>query len=226
MANRYWVLGSGTWNLSNTVNWSSTSSIGYGGASVPTSSDDVYFNVGSNVSSSPFTVTLGASVECNNFNVITPDGPMTINLGTLYTNTLTIYGSVSISTTATLLYYSSTSPSWAATSSNFFTTTNFIKMGMTATSMSRIPISTSITKISGSANITETPVFADFASPRLAIGSAGVSESPVFPTVLSTSLAFMSNNPLFLPARPINAIEKFGEINSNGITPLPYQFWG
>lgn len=43
MANRYWVGGTGDWNSANTANWSSTSG-GSGGASVPTSSDDVFFD--------------------------------------------------------------------------------------------------------------------------------------------------------------------------------------
>jgi hypothetical protein len=45
MANRFWV-GAGTWNSTNTANWSATSG-GSTGASVPTSSDDVYFDVNS-----------------------------------------------------------------------------------------------------------------------------------------------------------------------------------
>lgn len=47
MANRYWV-GTGTWDGSNTANWSTTSG-GAGGASVPTSSDNVIFNSSSGV---------------------------------------------------------------------------------------------------------------------------------------------------------------------------------
>ncbi len=43
MANRYWVGGSGTWDGSNTVNWSTTSG-GAGGASVPTNVDAVLIN--------------------------------------------------------------------------------------------------------------------------------------------------------------------------------------
>ncbi len=43
MASRYWVGGTGTWNPSNTTNWSATSG-GAAGASVPTSADDVYFD--------------------------------------------------------------------------------------------------------------------------------------------------------------------------------------
>lgn len=52
MASRYWV-GSGSWSASNTTNWS-TSSGGSGGASVPTSVDDVFFT--------------GSSGSCSNAN--------------------------------------------------------------------------------------------------------------------------------------------------------------
>jgi len=57
MANRYWVGGSGTWNASNTTNWSATSG-GTGGASVPTSADTVFLDAASGT----VTVTLGANV--------------------------------------------------------------------------------------------------------------------------------------------------------------------
>lgn len=56
MASRYWVGGSGTWSSTNTTNWSATSG-GSGGASVPTSADDVFFNA----SSGNGTVTLSFS---------------------------------------------------------------------------------------------------------------------------------------------------------------------
>lgn len=51
MANRYWVGGSGDW--SDTAHWSSTSG-GAGGASVPTSGDNAFFNASS--STAPFSV--------------------------------------------------------------------------------------------------------------------------------------------------------------------------
>ena len=60
MADRYWV-GSGTWDGSNTTNWSTTSG-GSGGASVPTSTDNVFFNA----SSGSCSITTGA--VCLNFN--------------------------------------------------------------------------------------------------------------------------------------------------------------
>jgi hypothetical protein len=43
MANRYWRGGAGTWDTTTTTNWSATSG-GAGGASVPTSADDVFFD--------------------------------------------------------------------------------------------------------------------------------------------------------------------------------------
>lgn len=43
MADRYWVGGTGTWDSSNTANWSASSG-GAGGASVPTNLDFVYFD--------------------------------------------------------------------------------------------------------------------------------------------------------------------------------------
>jgi len=46
MANRYWVGGAGAWNNTNTANWS-TSSGGSGGASIPTSTDDVFIDANS-----------------------------------------------------------------------------------------------------------------------------------------------------------------------------------
>ena len=55
MATRYWVGGSGTWDTTTTTNWSATSG-GAGGASAPTSADDVVFN--SLSSATAYTVTL------------------------------------------------------------------------------------------------------------------------------------------------------------------------
>lgn len=62
MADRFWVGGSGTWNTTNTANWSTTDG-GSGGASVPTSTDDVYFTG----SSGTGTVTISGTVVCQSF---------------------------------------------------------------------------------------------------------------------------------------------------------------
>ena len=95
MADRYWVGGTGTWNGTNTANWSDTSG-GAGGASVPTSADNVIFNNNSNVGTGSFTVTIStAAANCLNFSVISLDGAMTLtqSIG------LNVYGSFTIPST-------------------------------------------------------------------------------------------------------------------------------
>lgn len=67
MADRYWVGGAGTWNTTNTANWS-TASGGATGASVPTSADNAFFDA----SSGAGTVTISgsnsaANVTCTGF---------------------------------------------------------------------------------------------------------------------------------------------------------------
>jgi len=59
MADRYWVGGSGNWD--DPLKWSTTSG-GAGGASVPTSPDDVYFDANSDTGS-PFVVSMGLGIK-------------------------------------------------------------------------------------------------------------------------------------------------------------------
>ena len=78
MADRYWILGTGTWDATNTVNWSASSG-GAGGASVPTSADNVFFDANSNVGTGAFTVTMANSPRvCNDFTASGLDGTMTL----------------------------------------------------------------------------------------------------------------------------------------------------
>lgn len=60
MANRFWIGGSGNWDASTTTHWSSTTG-GAGGASVPTSADNVF--VDANSGTSP-TITVTATASC------------------------------------------------------------------------------------------------------------------------------------------------------------------
>jgi fibronectin-binding autotransporter adhesin len=59
MPDRYWVGGTANWDGTAGTKWSSTSG-GAGGATAPTASDDVYFDVGSGTG----TCSLAASVAC------------------------------------------------------------------------------------------------------------------------------------------------------------------
>ena len=81
MPNRYWVGGTGTWDGANTANWSATSG-GTGGASIPTSADDVYLD--SNSGTGTVTVTGGV---CRSFyctNSVTGSYSGTLIIGTAF----------------------------------------------------------------------------------------------------------------------------------------------
>jgi hypothetical protein len=118
MATRYWVLGSGTWDTTTTTNWSTTSG-GVGGASAPTSADDVIFDANSNVGTTAFTVTLGTTANCLSFSTGGAggalDGVMTFNSPA--SASLNVYGSFTLPTS---------NLTWAPTSAlnlNFLSTT-------------------------------------------------------------------------------------------------------
>jgi len=100
MASRYWTgavnSGTGTWDTSNTANWSTTSG-GAGGASVPTTSDQALFDANSGAG----TCTLGSNVVCSVLTLTNYTG--TINFATFK---IGVAGSattvVNLGTTATL----------------------------------------------------------------------------------------------------------------------------
>jgi len=90
MANRYWVGGTGTWNGTNTANWSASSG-GATGASVPTSADNVFFDANSNTGTGAFTVTMATvAAVCADFDATAVDGTMTL-AGTVG---IDVYGSL------------------------------------------------------------------------------------------------------------------------------------
>ena len=94
MANRYWVGGTNSWTATNTTSWSDTDG-GAGGASVPTSADDVFFTANSNVGTNIFTVQVAANVAVKNMTIAGLDAAMTF-IGTF---TLSIHGSLTLPST-------------------------------------------------------------------------------------------------------------------------------
>lgn len=87
MADRYWVGGTDNWNATAGTKWSTTSG-GAGGASVPTLSDNVFFDAASGA----VTVTITATANCDNLN-------FTGFTGTIAgTSALNVYGSLTLST--------------------------------------------------------------------------------------------------------------------------------
>lgn len=94
MADRYWVGGAGTWDASTTTNWA-TSSGGAGGASAPTSGDNVIYDANSDAGSG-YTVTITAG-SCNDLTMSGLDQATIVSLGT--TAFLNIHGSMTLPAT-------------------------------------------------------------------------------------------------------------------------------
>jgi len=125
MADRYWVLGTGSWSSTNTANWS-TSSGGAGGASVPTAADNVFFDANSNVLATAFTVTMANSPRvCNDITISGLDGTMTL-AGTSIG--LTVSGSLSFPATNFTRSYTGTT-TFNATTTGKTITTNGVAFG-------------------------------------------------------------------------------------------------
>ena len=69
MANRFWVGGTGDWDASTKTHWAATSG-GAGGETVPTSSDDVYFDLHSNEpGDTDYTCTITARTYSKNVDI-------------------------------------------------------------------------------------------------------------------------------------------------------------
>lgn len=125
MADRYWVLGTGSWSSTNTANWSATSG-GAGGASVPTASDNVFFDVNSNVGTGAFTVTMANSPRvCNDFLASGLDGTMTLAGSAIG---LTVSGSLTFQATNFTRTYDGTT-TFNATTTGKTVTTNGVAFG-------------------------------------------------------------------------------------------------
>ena len=129
MADRYWVGGTGTWNSTNTANWSASSG-GASGASVPTAADNVFFNANSNVGTGAFTVTMADTPRvCNDFTASGLDGTMTL-AGTSIG--LTVSGSLSFPATNFTRSYTGTT-TFNATTTGKTITTNGVAFGAAVT---------------------------------------------------------------------------------------------
>ena len=127
MADRYWILGTGTWDATSTTNWSASSG-GAGGASVPTAADNIFFDANSNVLATAFTVTMANTPRvCNDFTAAGLDGAMTL-AGTSIG--LTVSGSLFWPTTNFTRTNSGTN-TFNATTTGKTITTNGISVGVT-----------------------------------------------------------------------------------------------
>lgn len=102
-ADRYWVGGTGNWDASTTTHWSSSSG-GASGASVPTSTDNVYIDG----SSGGGTITITATANCLDFTWSATSGALAGS------SSLYVYGSYTLNSGMTLshsgsVYFKATS---------------------------------------------------------------------------------------------------------------------
>ena len=129
MANRYWILGTGTWDSTSTTNCSASSG-GAGGASVPTASDNVFFDANSNVLATAFTVTMANTPRvCNDFTASGLDGTMTLAGSAI---DLTVSGSLTFQATNFTRTYDGTT-TFNATTTGKTVTTNGVGFGAAVT---------------------------------------------------------------------------------------------
>lgn len=110
MATYYWRGGAGTWNNTNTTNWS-TSSGGASGAGPPTSADDVIFDNNSD-SGAGFTVTGSATAVCRDFTI--GSGGSLPDVIITFSGACQIYGNFTAQNSANNVF-SSCDPTFAST---------------------------------------------------------------------------------------------------------------
>jgi len=121
MATRYWVGGTGTWDATTTTNWSATSG-GAGGASAPTSADDVVFDAASDAGAI-FTVTVGTGAVCRDITAGSLDFTMTLAGSAAWS----VYGSLTFPATNFTRTYTG-DITFAATSTGKIITTNGVQL--------------------------------------------------------------------------------------------------
>jgi hypothetical protein len=95
MADRYWVGGTGTWNTTSTTNWSATSG-GPNGASVPTTSDNVFFDGASAAGNYTVSTSTGLALACLNLTIAKATAG---NVTFIDTGTFAVAGNLDITAT-------------------------------------------------------------------------------------------------------------------------------
>jgi len=129
MADRYWVGGAGTWDATTTTNWSATSG-GAGGASAPTSADNVFFNTSSNLpTNANYAVTVGTNANAQDITIAGP-GANTVTITSGATAVINCYGSwTSASTGVVFTTTSGATINFLATTTGKTITTNNVTLG-------------------------------------------------------------------------------------------------
>jgi hypothetical protein len=135
VSDRYWVGGAGTWDATTTTNWSATSG-GAGGASAPTSADNVIFDSLSNATG--YTVTVGTDAVCNDLTVGAPlTGTVTFSLAA--TARIDCHGSMTLpATNCTWTGTSGSLVTFRATTTGKTITTNGVSLTNTSVTLNGV----------------------------------------------------------------------------------------
>jgi hypothetical protein len=129
MADRYWVGGTGTWDATTTTNWSASTG-GAGGASAPTSVDNVIFDSLSNATL--YTVTVGTNAVCEDLTVAAPlTGAVTFSLAA--TARIDCYGSMTLPAANCTWTSANGTLAFRSTTTGKTITTNGVSLGSTNT---------------------------------------------------------------------------------------------
>jgi len=174
MANRYWVGGTGTWDATTTTNWSAASG-GAGGASAPTSADNVIFDTASNATA--YAVTVGTNAVAADITIAGPAaGNVTITSGA--TAVINCYGSWLNSATG-VVFTTTTGAAinFLATTTGKTVTTNNVTLGAMAVTFNGVgggwTLGSAFTNITNVITVTA----GAFSTGNFAVSSAGMASS-------------------------------------------------
>ena len=174
MADRYWVGGAGTWDATTTTNWSASSG-GVGGASAPTSADNVIFDSASNATA--YAVTVGTNANAAD---VTIAGPLVgnVTITSAATSVINCYGSWLNS--ATGVVFTTTSGAvlnFLATTTGKTVTTNNVTLGAMAVTFNGVggewTLGSAFTNITNPITVTA----GSFNTGNFAVNSGGFSSS-------------------------------------------------
>lgn len=126
-ADRYWVGGPGTWDATNTANWSESSG-GSGGFSVPVAADDVYFDSNSGLSDGDIVDMSNANKSCKSMSWDCPGAILARG-----TRTLSIAGALDLQSPVTFTNTSTAATITLNGSDNYALNMGNLTLGGTAT---------------------------------------------------------------------------------------------
>ena len=125
MADRFWVGGTASWDATAGTKWATTSG-GAGGASVPTSADDVYFDANSGT----VTVTMSVSTgNCKNLNFTGFTGTINGSSNIVCVGSLTLSSSMTWALSTTLFMRAPASAGTQTITSNGKSITAIVEIG-------------------------------------------------------------------------------------------------